>query len=137
MLQFGERKEKAWTKLNGAILAESYETRREKPSVLVTSPGATDLHPGRTRHHRHSIGNANVGGRLQLKTSFDPAALQLVVTLICATGLTPNTNGQPTNPYAKLYLLPDRRYVEQFIFSHFFINRFFVQLFNLASIKPR
>lgn len=92
-------------------LAELYDARREKPSVLVTSPGSPDLHAqGRARHLRHaSSGNANVGGNLQVKLSFDPAALRLIVTLICAAGLTPRSNGQPRNPYAKIFLLPDKR----------------------------
>ncbi|XP_046485898.1 regulating synaptic membrane exocytosis protein 2 isoform X14 [Neodiprion pinetum] len=88
---------------------ELYDTRGEKPSVLVTSPGSPDLHAqGRNRHARHSGGNANVGGRLQVKLGFDTTGLQLIVTLVCAAGLTPRGNGQPRNPYAKIFLLPDK-----------------------------
>ncbi|XP_046425503.1 regulating synaptic membrane exocytosis protein 2 isoform X4 [Neodiprion fabricii] len=88
---------------------ELYDTRGEKPSVLVTSPGSPDLHAqGRNRHARHSGGNANVGGRLQAKLGFDTTGLQLIVTLVCAAGLTPRGNGQPRNPYAKIFLLPDK-----------------------------
>ncbi|XP_033176320.1 uncharacterized protein LOC100749525 isoform X10 [Bombus impatiens] len=88
---------------------ELYDARREKPSVLVTSPGSPDLHAqGRARHLRHTSGNANVGGNLQVKLSFDSVALRLIVTLICAAGLTPRSNGQPRNPYAKIFLLPDK-----------------------------
>ncbi|XP_076385044.1 rab3 interacting molecule [Megachile rotundata] len=95
--------------LKKCILWELYDARREKPSVLVTSPGSPDLHAqGRARHLRHPSGNANVGGNLQLKLSFDPMALRLIVTLICAAGLTPRSNGQPRNPYAKIFLLPDK-----------------------------
>ncbi|KAK9306876.1 hypothetical protein QLX08_002523 [Tetragonisca angustula] len=96
--------------LKKCILWELYDARREKPSVLVTSPGSPDLHAqGRARHLRHATsGNANVGGNLQVKLSFDPAALRLIVTLICAAGLTPRSNGQPRNPYAKIFLLPDK-----------------------------
>jgi len=91
-------------------LAELYDARREKPSVLVTSPGSPDLHAqGRGRHSRHPTGNANVGGSIQVKLGFDPVAFQLIVTIVCAAGLTPKNNGQPRNPYAKIYLLPDRR----------------------------
>jgi regulating synaptic membrane exocytosis protein 2 len=87
-----------------------YDARREKPSVLVTSPGSPDLHAqGRGRHSRHPTGNANVGGSIQVKLGFDPVAFQLIVTIVCAAGLTPKNNGQPRNPYAKIYLLPDRR----------------------------
>lgn len=91
-------------------LAELYDARREKPSVLVTSPGSPDLHAqGRGRHSRHPTGNANVGGSIQVKLGFDPMGLQLIVTIICAAGLTPKSNGQPRNPYAKIFLLPDKR----------------------------
>ncbi|XP_018306488.1 regulating synaptic membrane exocytosis protein 2 isoform X3 [Mycetomoellerius zeteki] len=88
---------------------ELYDARREKPSVLVTSPGSPDLHAqGRSRHSRHPTGNANVGGSIQVKLGFDPVGLQLIVTIICAAGLTPKSNGQPRNPYAKVFLLPDK-----------------------------
>ncbi|XP_076661772.1 rab3 interacting molecule isoform X13 [Halictus rubicundus] len=88
---------------------ELYDARREKPSVLVTSPGSPDLHSqGRARHLRHPTGNANVGGSLQVKVGFDPVALQVIVTLICAVGLMPRNNGQPRNPYAKIFLFPDK-----------------------------
>lgn len=91
-------------------LAELYDARREKPSVLVTSPGSPDLHAqGRGRHSRYPTGNANVGGSIQVKLSFDPVGLQLIVTIICATGLMPKSNGTPRNPYAKVFLLPDKR----------------------------
>lgn len=69
---------------------------------MVTSPSSPDT--SRLRPH-----SANVGGRLQVKLWFDASALQLVVTIVCAAGLTPRPNGQPRNPYAKLFLLPDRR----------------------------
>ncbi|XP_046392498.1 regulating synaptic membrane exocytosis protein 2 isoform X3 [Ischnura elegans] len=101
---------------------------REKPSVMVTSPSSPDPasaassaarglrhhqhHPQHSEHHRrphqqHRERGA-VGGRLQVKLWFDATALQLVVTIVCAAGLSPRTNGQPRNPYAKLFLLPDR-----------------------------
>ncbi|XP_024941187.1 regulating synaptic membrane exocytosis protein 2 isoform X18 [Cephus cinctus] len=89
---------------------ELYDARREKPSVLVTSPGSPDRHAhGRTGHGaRQPTGNANVGGQLQMKLGFDSAALQLIVVPVCAAGLTPRTNGQARNPYAKIFLLPDK-----------------------------
>ncbi|KAG5307869.1 RIMS2 protein, partial [Acromyrmex insinuator] len=88
---------------------ELYDARREKPSVLVTSPGSPDLYAqGRSRHSRHPTGNVNVGGSIQVKLGFDPVGLQLIVTIICAAGLTPKSNGQPRNPYAKVFLLPDK-----------------------------
>ncbi|XP_068086466.1 regulating synaptic membrane exocytosis protein 2 [Anabrus simplex] len=89
-----------------------YDGRRDKPSVLVTSPGSPDLHvPSRSARPPRlgsTPANSNVGGRLQVKLWFDAGALQLVVTVVCAAGLTPRSNGQPRNPYAKLFLLPDR-----------------------------
>ncbi|XP_024941171.1 regulating synaptic membrane exocytosis protein 2 isoform X4 [Cephus cinctus] len=93
-----------------AIVTELYDARREKPSVLVTSPGSPDRHAhGRTGHGaRQPTGNANVGGQLQMKLGFDSAALQLIVVPVCAAGLTPRTNGQARNPYAKIFLLPDK-----------------------------
>ncbi|XP_026667636.1 uncharacterized protein LOC108622897 isoform X14 [Ceratina calcarata] len=95
--------------LKKCILWELYDARREKPSVLVTSPGSPDLHAqGRGRHLRHPTGNANIGGNLQVKLSFDPLSLRLIVTLICAAGLMPRSTGQPRNPYAKIFLLPDK-----------------------------
>ncbi|XP_012533032.1 regulating synaptic membrane exocytosis protein 2 isoform X2 [Monomorium pharaonis] len=95
--------------LKKCLLWELYDARREKPSVLVTSPGSPDLHAqGRGRHSRHPTGNANVGGSIQVKLGYDLVGLQLIVTIICASGLTPKSNGQPRNPYAKVFLLPDK-----------------------------
>ena len=45
---------------------------------------------------------------LKVKLWFDAVALQLAVTLVCAAELTPRSNGEPRNPYAKLFLLPDK-----------------------------
>ncbi|CAB3238482.1 unnamed protein product [Arctia plantaginis] len=79
----------------------------EKPSVLVTSPGSPDMH-SRRRPPRHSHHNANVAGRIQLKIYFDISALQLLVTVVSASGLTPRADGSPRCPYAKIFLLPDK-----------------------------
>ncbi|XP_062528498.1 regulating synaptic membrane exocytosis protein 2 isoform X1 [Bombyx mori] len=79
----------------------------EKPSVLVTSPGSPDVH-SRRRSNRHSHHNANVAGRIQLKIYFDISALQLLVTVVSASGLTPRADGSPRCPYAKIFLLPDK-----------------------------
>lgn len=93
---------------------ELYDARGTKPSVLVTSPGSPDLYSkGRacSRQFRHPAtgGTNSVGGRLQLKLSFDASSHQLVVTLVCASGLIPRSNGQSRSSYAKMYLLPDKR----------------------------
>ncbi|XP_037300241.1 regulating synaptic membrane exocytosis protein 2 isoform X2 [Manduca sexta] len=79
----------------------------EKPSVLVTSPGSPDVH-SRRRMARHNHHNANVAGRIQLKIYFDITALQLLVTVVCASGLNPRPDGSPRCPYAKIFLLPDK-----------------------------
>ncbi|KAL0850253.1 hypothetical protein ABMA28_012099 [Loxostege sticticalis] len=79
----------------------------EKPSVLVTSPGSPDVH-ARRRPARHNHHNANVAGRIQLKIYFDISALQLLVTVVSASGLTPRADGSPRCPYAKIFLLPDK-----------------------------
>ncbi|XP_015173071.1 PREDICTED: regulating synaptic membrane exocytosis protein 2 isoform X1 [Polistes dominula] len=96
--------------LKKCILWELYDARREKPSVLVTSPGSPDLNAqGRVRHGRRATtGNVNVGGDLQVKLLFDPVTLQLFVTVVSASALSPRPDGQPRNPYAKIFLLPDR-----------------------------
>ncbi|XKL60506.1 hypothetical protein PGB90_007563 [Kerria lacca] len=82
-----------------------------KPSVMITSPGSPDINTiYRSRNSRimHSFANSSVGGRIQVKMSFDTSTLNLTITLLCAVGLVPRSNGQARNPYAKLYLLPDR-----------------------------
>ncbi|GBP73632.1 Regulating synaptic membrane exocytosis protein 1 [Eumeta japonica] len=79
----------------------------DKPSVLVTSPSSPDAQ-ARRRPRRHYSHNAAVGGRLQLKVYFDISALQLLVTVVSATGLSPRADGQSRCPYAKMFLLPDK-----------------------------
>jgi len=88
-----------------------------KPSVMVTSPSSPERVGHRQGQPRPLRSNQpNVGGRLQVKLWFDAAALQLTVTVAGASGLTPRPNGQPRNPYAKLFLLPDRRYACPFFY---------------------
>ncbi|CAH1368306.1 unnamed protein product [Tenebrio molitor] len=74
----------------------------ERPHVLVTSPGS----PERPRPSPSLA--PSVGGRIQIRLGFDPTTLQLLVTIVCAAGLTPRSPHQPRNPYCKLFLLPDR-----------------------------
>lgn len=74
----------------------------ERPHVLVTSPGS----PERPRPAPSLA--PSVGGRVQVRLAFEPASLQLLVTIVCAAGLTPRSPHQPRNPYCKLFLLPDR-----------------------------
>ncbi|CAG4925416.1 unnamed protein product [Colias eurytheme] len=99
------------------LLAQPWRTHKEvytevlgggeKPSVLVTSPGSPDAH-GRRRNARQNNHSANVAGRIQLKVYFDISALQLLVTVVSASGLSPRPDGSPRCPYAKIFLLPDK-----------------------------
>ncbi|KRT81343.1 C2 domain containing protein, partial [Oryctes borbonicus] len=74
----------------------------ERPHVLVTSPGS----PERPRPAPSLA--PSVGGRIQIRLLFDPSTLQLLVTIVCASGLQPRSPHQQRNPYCKLFLLPDR-----------------------------
>lgn len=74
----------------------------ERPHVLVTSPGSPE------RQEPVSSLAPSVGGRIQIRLSFEASTLQLLVTIVCAAGLTPRSPHQPRNPYCKLFLLPDR-----------------------------
>lgn len=74
----------------------------ERPHVLVTSPGSPE------RQEPAQALAPSVGGRVQIRLGFDPSTLQLLVTIVCASGLTPRSPQQPRNPYCKLFLLPDR-----------------------------
>ncbi|KAI4464197.1 regulating synaptic membrane exocytosis protein [Holotrichia oblita] len=78
--------------------SESYD----RPHVLVTSPGS----PERPRPAPSLA--PSVGGRIQIRLVFDPSSLQLLVTIVCASGLQPRSPHQQRNPYCKLFLLPDR-----------------------------
>ena len=51
----------------------------------------------------------NLGCRLQVKTWYDRARQELIVTVLSAVDLPARTGGQYRNPYSKLFLLPDRR----------------------------
>ncbi|XP_068215845.1 regulating synaptic membrane exocytosis protein 2-like [Palaemon carinicauda] len=75
--------------------------RDRRPSVTITSPGSPETYQMRT----HS---PSVTGKLQLKLCFDPGNQQLDVTIVSAADLPPRATGQPRNPYAKMFLLPDR-----------------------------
>lgn len=98
--------------------SESFDGR-DKPSVLVTSPGSPDFnyqqklqapgyHPKRPlgRYQRRlmqpGVIDPNVGGRLQIKLGFEASTLQLIVTIVCAADLTLRPNRAARNPYAKV-----------------------------------
>lgn len=91
---------------------EAYD-RRDKPSVLVTSPSSPDrvasgASAASSRYQsRLTAGgpvsaDSNIGGRIQIKLGFEPGTLQLILTIICATGLTYRANGATRNPYVKV-----------------------------------
>lgn len=70
--------------------------QRERPAVTVTSPASPDtLHPS--------------WGKVQVKLWYDGANQQLSVTVVGGFDLPPRPNGALRNPYAKLFLLPDKR----------------------------
>ncbi|XP_037082071.1 regulating synaptic membrane exocytosis protein 2-like [Pollicipes pollicipes] len=73
-----------------------------RPSVTVTSPGSPDSRG----HPRPSV--ESIGGKLQAKLWYDSRTLKLIVTLLCAADLVPRESGHLRNPYAKVFLLPDR-----------------------------
>ena len=47
----------------------------------------------------------------QVKLYYDGPSYQLIVTIMAGLHLLPRDNGQPRNPYCKMYLLPERRCV--------------------------
>ncbi|KAG9511213.1 Regulating synaptic membrane exocytosis protein 1, partial [Fragariocoptes setiger] len=49
-----------------------------------------------------------VSGRLQVRLSYDAQASQLMVTIVSASELMPTLDGRLRNPFAKLYVLPER-----------------------------
>ncbi|XP_022257304.1 regulating synaptic membrane exocytosis protein 1-like [Limulus polyphemus] len=71
------------------------------PSVMVTSPGSPET-------VRLCPRSPVIGGRLQLKLWYNLQALQLIVTIICATELATRRGKLMPNPYAKVFLLPDK-----------------------------
>lgn len=93
-------------------ILEAYD-RRDKPSVLVTSPSSPDRvasgasssggrYSNRLTSTGSVVGDSNVGGRIQIKLGFEPGTLQLILTVICAAGLTYRANGATRNPYVKV-----------------------------------
>ena len=75
--------------------------QRDRPAVTVTSPG--------DRHHQQTSSASSTWGKVQVKLWYDSSAQQLSATIVCGYDLPPRPNGAPRNPYAKLFLLPDKR----------------------------
>ncbi|XP_037892983.1 uncharacterized protein LOC119639589 isoform X1 [Glossina fuscipes] len=69
------------------------------PNAQITAHSAAAM-VGRMPLHKE--------GALQMKLGYDQNTLQLIVTIVCATGLTLRQSGVARNPYAKVFLLPDR-----------------------------
>lgn len=70
-------------------------------------PPSSHTHPHAAAHHLPTVGVAHVlsmavEGRLQMKLGYDQNTLQLIVTIVCATGLTLRQSGAARNPYAKV-----------------------------------
>lgn len=100
------------------FLPETYDPR-DRPSVLVTSPGSPDLlsssqvsHPSARFSNRLTpsmstqcgphLPNHNVGGRIQIKLGYDPSGQQLLVTIVGATNLLLGPSATARNPYVKV-----------------------------------
>lgn len=103
-----------WKQKQNQPNIETYD-RRDKPSVLVTSPSSPDRvacggasssstsrYTNRLTPTGQIAGDPNVGGRIQIKLGFEPGSLELILTIICAAGLTYRANGAPRNPYVKV-----------------------------------
>ncbi|XP_025411867.1 regulating synaptic membrane exocytosis protein 2 isoform X4 [Sipha flava] len=90
-----------------------YDLRKDKPYVMVTSPGSPEhlaSNPARILRASKSVTGPNslhVGGKIQVKLGFDPQSLKLVVTIMAASNLLPRSDGLPRSAYAKVCLLPD------------------------------
>ncbi|VVC30129.1 Hypothetical protein CINCED_3A025389 [Cinara cedri] len=92
-----------------------YDLRKDKPYVMVTSPGSPEhlaSLASNTRILRASKSvtgpnSSHVGGKIQVKLCFDSQSLKLAVTIMAASNLLPRSDGTPRSAYAKVCLLPD------------------------------
>lgn len=103
-------------------------SQRDRPAVTVTSPASPDtLHPswGKVQVSRISVffllsvvqrRNQLRRHRLvvyisivKVKLWYDASTQQLSATIVGGFDLPPRPNGALRNPYAKLFLLPDKR----------------------------
>lgn len=89
-------------------LAGVSNTRSDKVGFTRNRPTLTISDPlGDTLVVRPSSPEANIS-RIQVKTFYEHEKNELLVSVISAMNLSPRSNGQYRNPYAKLFLLPDR-----------------------------
>lgn len=100
---------------------------REKPSVLVTSPGSPEFNYLYKSHHQSTKrGTVNrfqgrssssithesvISGRIQIKLGFEASTLQLILTVVCAADLTYCSNGATRNSYAKVRISDSYTYL--------------------------
>ena len=78
-----------------------------RSTMLSLQPG---LEPAARGDSRSRSPPGRLGCRLQVKTWYDRARQELIVTVLSAVDLPARTGGQYRNPYSKLFLLPDRRW---------------------------
>ncbi|OQR71884.1 hypothetical protein BIW11_01413 [Tropilaelaps mercedesae] len=108
------------------FLRKTCSTTYLPPSTVVGVGSASPLGGGSSSARRRSaaslasLGHEVLAGRIQIKLWYDAAQLQLVVTVVSAADLPPRpaaghaasptavSLAEPRNPYAKLFLLPDR-----------------------------
>ena len=74
----------------------------DRPTLTVSDP------LGDTLVVKPNFSDSTNISRIQVKTFYEHEKSELIVSIISAMNLSPRTNGQYRNPYAKLFLLPDR-----------------------------
>ena len=80
----------------------SRDSSNSRPTLTVSDP------LGDTLLVQPNSQAKNPGSRLQVKTFYNQDKSELVISILSAVDLVSRPNGQYRNPYAKLYLLPDR-----------------------------
>ena len=85
-----------------------WEVGGPRSSMLSLEAGLERQEPRQDSRSRSPP--SRLGCRLQVKTWYDRARQELIVTVLSAVDLPARTGGQYRNPYSKLFLLPDRRY---------------------------
>ena len=80
----------------------SRDSSGNRPTLTVSDP------LGDTLLVRPNSPTNNPGSRLQVKTFYDQERSELIIAILSAVDLIPKPNGQYRNPYAKMFLLPDR-----------------------------
>ena len=73
-----------------------------RPALTVSDP------MGDTLLVQPKTSSKNPGSKIQVKSFYDQDKSELIISILSAVDLVPRPNGQYRNPYAKLFLLPDR-----------------------------